>query len=612
MKGISVIFPKVICILWGLFVIVVPFLYRMYYDTNMLAYASAITTVGILIAMIAVRIAGSVKCVIPKTEVTDKHSRKDHIRLTYTDLFVLLYLVYTSTTQFLRGQSMDNANIAEWISLVAIYCIARLCNYKCKRALLGCIVITGMIQAFFGIMQHLGMLSPYHPDFIVTGSLLNPGPYGGFIAVTFVSAAISTLREFKIFKVSKPKSTTGKTYTVRLIVLVSIVLLIGYALCLSDSRAAWLAAAVAIGVFVWSKMMQCCRIRHLSIAVASLATLMAVSLYFYRPASADMRLFTWHVTARAAGEKPIVGHGAQSFRAEYMYRQAEFFERNPDAPQAAYIGNNAHVFNEPLKIWFEQGLIGLLLFAALIMSCLIRQKRYSIVHYSLMALIVFSLFSYSSDVYPLKMLFPLLIGITSGRVIFAITRCSDTILLRSTVTACCVSTFFFSVHSWRQDRYISSWIKELYFKNSTQTLTELEKNYDRFYTNQIHMLQYAKVLYVHRHWHEARQALDDLSRLAPSTDVLCDLGTVYQHYGDFDRAERCFSIASSMIPGLLVPKQMLFLLYCDIGDDIRAHQQAIKIIETKEKIVSPTTTAIKKQAMEFLMRSKGEINACEF
>ena len=59
---------------------------------------------------------------------------------------------------------------------------------------LGAIVCSGCVQAAVGFLQWLDVLPSNHNLFPVTGSFMNPGPYGGYLAVCWVVGAGLAIR----------------------------------------------------------------------------------------------------------------------------------------------------------------------------------------------------------------------------------------------------------------------------------------------------------------------------------------------------------------------------------------------------------------------------------
>ena len=62
-------------------------------------------------------------------------------------------------------------------------------------------VLTGIIEAIWGLGQLYGVVLSRHGQFLLTGSFYNPGPYSGFLATIFPIAFYEWLRRRK-----EPKS----------------------------------------------------------------------------------------------------------------------------------------------------------------------------------------------------------------------------------------------------------------------------------------------------------------------------------------------------------------------------------------------------------------------
>ncbi len=99
---------------------------------------------------------------------------------------------------------------------------------------LGAIVCSGCVQAAVGFLQWLDVLPSNHNLFPVTGSFMNPGPYGGYLAVCWVVGAGLAIRA-----VRRRRWPSAAGWAVA-------VLVVGCLLALSDSRAAWLAVLLAL------------------------------------------------------------------------------------------------------------------------------------------------------------------------------------------------------------------------------------------------------------------------------------------------------------------------------------------------------------------------------
>lgn len=97
-------------------------------------------------------------------------------------------------------------------------------------------VLSAVVQALVALMQYAGALPSLHPDFAATGTFGNPGPLGGYLAI-----GLATLWP-------RVASGSGLNKWQRSALAASALLLVA-GLAVADSRAAWLAAALALSVY---------------------------------------------------------------------------------------------------------------------------------------------------------------------------------------------------------------------------------------------------------------------------------------------------------------------------------------------------------------------------
>ena len=74
-----------------------------------------------------------------------------------------------------------------WLTLlmlplyVAVRMVAK--NEKLRRRILVVLLVIMLVKAALGLLQLHGFARSYHNLYKVTGTLFNPGPYSGFVAV---------------------------------------------------------------------------------------------------------------------------------------------------------------------------------------------------------------------------------------------------------------------------------------------------------------------------------------------------------------------------------------------------------------------------------------------
>ena len=326
------------------------------------------------------------------------------LQLVPTDLFFLLYLVYATVRWgVLAVHTLDPLVYCEWFTIVLIYLLARCLPARGFLLFLVFFGVSGLIQAVMGIGQANAWLPPGNLTFPVTGTFNNPGPFAGYLALVLVCAFSALTRSSNLpVKQNVPLLLTC--------------LLLALALILSNSRAAWLAVVLPVGLYV-GQQLPASRSRSLALKISMvvLLLLLVLFLYVYKKDSADVRLLTWRAGFSLFLDAPIWGHGVGGFASNYMNYQARFLNAHPGSYFAYLADNNTIAFNDYLRLLCEQGVVGFILFMALLLSGLfsLGRRPLSLPQMALFSLCVFAFFSYPASTFPLKVCFPLFLGMTA-------------------------------------------------------------------------------------------------------------------------------------------------------------------------------------------------------
>jgi hypothetical protein len=112
------------------------------------------------------------------------------------------------------------------------------------------------------------------------------------------------------------------------------------------------------------------KVRNSVLAVMLVITLAAgtLALYHYKKDSADGRILIWKVTSNIIKDYPLLGIGQDMFKAHYMDYQAGYFRNHTNSKYETVADDNQYAFNEPLNVWAENGLVGLLLASGFVLS----------------------------------------------------------------------------------------------------------------------------------------------------------------------------------------------------------------------------------------------------
>jgi len=335
------------------------------------------------------------------------------------------------------------------------------------------------------------------------------------------------------------------------------------------------------------------------------------TLYHYKKDSADGRLLIWRVAADMALEKPFVGYGINGFADHYMSFQERYFSKNPDTPFAQLADENVYAFNEPLRIYVEQGVAGLLLFSFLIFSVFrlavksnLRNKLPDINVFPVSAavlctLFVFGCFSYPLAIFPLKFLtvFFAAIAASYGKPIvrnnyspFVTQRLLPfvTIFAGIFIMATYIGYVSPNVIAYR------AWNNALreYNFNKTNAVHSIKQVFPHLDHNKVFLITYGKAMNGAGLYDEAIKALERADSLAPSYAGLLETGISYENSGKYDKAEHAWQRASRMIPSRFMPGYLQLKMYRAKGDTVKARKMAEVLLTKKVKTDSPDLDAM--------------------
>ena len=253
--------------------------------------------------------------------------------------------------------------------------------------------ISLLYESVLGIMQITRLSHVRNGLFTLTGTFPNPGPYGGFVAMTMAIACA--------FLVQHRDRIRGLAGLTSMAAFLSGVLV----LPASMSRTAWLALAASVCVLLGKRprVRQWVRFRKAgTITFVVLLLLALVGIFFLKKESAVGRLHIWHMECLAIGDAPVRGHGTGMELGAYGKAQEAYF-RTGDRPLSDVLaaGSPEYAFNEYLSAALQWGIPALLaIFLGIGLVFWGLERKRSCLLYGM---IVFSVFAAAS--YP--MTFPL-------------------------------------------------------------------------------------------------------------------------------------------------------------------------------------------------------------
>ena len=472
---------------------------------------------------------------------------------------------------FIARLPFGNILFWKWSIVFCIYMGVR--NIAWKDSILWILVLAGVMQSLCAIGQHAGYIASNHRWFDVTGFMGNPGQLGGFQAVTFVAV-------FVLLK----KSAHSRVVKCALIVLI---LLIGYSLWLADSRAGGVAVSAGLITLFWLEIRRfLMRYKWVLWPIFIVVIGLGILVFDYRADSAKARLLIWRVSADMITDNPITGHGVGAFNRQYMLYQAEYFKRNPDSQFSMVADNAAYPYNEFLHIWIELGIVGLILILAMVTIAVVIpvDKTMSA---PLVALLVFSCFSYPSYKLGLLVLFPILLGIISSKSLLEVKNqwvLGLSILLFAT-------TLFWSgsgYMSYHRAKYNTRLLLHSWDKDAADYVTT---HFNRLQADYRFNTQYFSIMLNHPSMMDEAK----LGRIMPACENWCDIGNYYADKGRYEHAEKYYKKAAFMIPTRLMPNYLLWKLYLHQGRSNEAEKMALYILNQPLKVENTFTIRVKNE-----------------
>lgn len=456
--------------------------------------------------------------------------------------------------------------------------------------------ITVTLQALYGIVQYLTI--PQVGG--LTGSFDNPAGFSACLCVGIPYATLLIRDKNKLIKSSS---------------LIAVVLVV-VAVSISKSRAGILSMALWMALILFDYIPLC--LWRKTLLFTCLLMLLSVGLYFMKKDSADGRVLIWQCSVNIIMDKPIMGHGWNGFKANYMDYQAEYFSENPHSRYAMLADNIKHPFNEYIAIAVKFGFAGIVLLIIGIVFlgyCYSRNKNAlsgKISLHSLMCLGVFALFSY-----PFTYSFVWIITLFN---IYILVRNANffnhiSIPIRKVIwSLIAIACLFFIVKLMEKVSAEIKWkkISQLSQMGHTQEMlphyAKLEKH---MYNNAYFLYNYAAELYVAEHYKKSLILSMKCRNYWSDYDLEMLIGRLHYNLKQYKQAEAFFINASLMCPNRFYPLYYRMFLYKDLEDTKQVTCIARQIINKSEKTRSSIVKMIKEEAVTILNEmydSKDELN----
>lgn len=504
------------------------------------------------------------------------------------DMLVIAWYVYylcrtwagnefPCATQFLK----DTELFILYFSLRAIFC-----NISIPPVfVIVILVILSCYEAILGLWQIITGES-HHTLYLFTGSFFNPGPYSAYLLIALVAGLLA---KNEIISLLRKYTQYGHRY----ILAFYFVLLAVPAIMLPAtwSRAAIIAFSL-ICLLAYRKNYWRKRYVIWGLCIATI-----LILYFIKQNSADGRMLTWIACCKTWSHVPWLGVGIGGFKNACAKGIAELYATDP-ANRLFASGNVAdYAFCDILKILVEQGIVGVIF--CLIVTAMTLYNVYSYsrsLFYTLLSLLIFSLFSYPFELYPFRAI-AVIIAVLSSQVAYNEEgkRIGPLFLFLIGITI--MAGYMAKEINLRSkiDKEADMLLySQPYLMEDFKKISSKESDNPRF------LFIFAKTLRNNGRYNDSNAFLHQGVLVSNDPMFFLLQGNNYKDMACYNLAEQAYIKSYAMMPNRLYPLYQLMLLYESIGHEEKAKRMAKKILESKPKIDSQATEYIKNKARAIL------------
>lgn len=546
-------------------------------------------------------------------------NRDNIMRLSTLDIAIFIWILYFIFNSILHHVPAS-PRLYELLGLAIFYVVVRQMPRSDYMLLLGMAICGGIIQAFHGEMQILGIMESNNALFTVTGSSFNPGPYAGYL-----SCILPVVLGVYLYKEQIPSSFISKIS--KSVILSETLWFFGFIILLviivSGSRAAVLSVLVSSFFLFSIRYSVYTRFKNLSVIYRSIVLVSLISLFAasilglakLKESSVHGRLLIWKVTSGIIYDHPLVGVGLDNFKCYYMNAQAEYFKARPESLDIQVAGDTNYCFNEFLQHTAEGGVIGLVLVIAILscaFACRGEKVGYScnIAKAGLLGIVVFAMFSYPSQILPIKIMLVFFLAVLSTQSVkkfISIRMCKNKpvkFVIGVTVLA------FLLASAYHLNGYCNSWknwslsLQSYKMRDYSGSISYDCKAWPYMNTSGEYLMQYGKALYMAEKPNQALSVIQRAIRFFPNIVAYTVLGDCYKQVGAYKNAEQSYLQAWYMNPSRFYPKYLLAKLYAETGEKEKAVNIAHELLSKEVKVESMAIEEIKREMNKMLQYEK--------
>ncbi len=497
------------------------------------------------------------------------------------DVLMLAWWVYVLTrTYFLPGVPCCREMVT-YSSLLLLYVLVRVVDGSFRlpsKVYVGGLLGVVLWQLLLGVYQLYSGTSHHHL-YPVTGSFDNPGPYSALVAMGVVMAL--DMIHYKKYGMGRiGKLMEGLCWSV----------LCGGCMMLSltFSRSAFLVVGLMLA---WTYRPFI--IKH-RVVIGILMVVLSAVLFYLKLGSALGRIVIWWQALNMWMEHKLLGVGVGAFAGEYGKQSECFFADSWHVRLfSPYTDVAEDAFCDFLQLGAEQGLVGATLCCAIIGLSLrgLRDKSMTLC-YALIALLVFSLFSYPFQLLPFQALAVFMMAIGAEGKVLARMRIWQMMI----VCAICGSM---GVGCWKIGRaYQKAHQKAFFLTGATHEsfLMDFYRLLPSCSDDKRFLFDFAKILQINGRYQDSN------AMLRRGTEVSCDpmfwvlMGNNYRQLRQREEALRCYDRAFRRMPNRLYPLYQKMQTLEEMNEMAEMRKVARQIMTFRPKIESSATKEMKKKA----------------
>ena len=513
-------------------------------------------------------------------------------RVSYVDLLVIILAFILSIFVLLSQPPPDYRPVYLFSLSLTLYLLFRevptilnLCYEKIMIAVVSCAAIG---EATLGILQALSLVPPINTLFPITGSFLNPGPFGCFSAATGTVSTVYVL---------SGKNWSNKELPNKLLLICTCLaaLLSICIVCLIKNRTAILGYSICLIVFFLKNTRSFKRTKKIIVVIVCILILLP-SLYYAKKPSSDGRILIYKVSTNALFSTKFIGAGFGNFKYAFGESQSAYFSNKHYSQREIRVaGSPRYAFNEYIQLGVETGAGPMLLFIVItILSVFVLIKHNSYMAYGLISIATSSLFSYPLQTIPILILFVIYLSYASYLASSIVIKSIHVALVSA--VGCIVSVLTILPYS----NYINA-LKKLEFAQTlladglvAPAVIIFDSISNDLSSNEEYLFTYGHLLHRLGHFEKSNTILSKGAALSDDPMFHNIIGKNYAELGLIDNAEKEYTHAINMLPNRQYPYYLLSLLYYNNGMIEEFQRSAIDAIELKPKIPSHITDSLKR------------------